>query len=213
MSKYPPITFSNIVTQQYGILQQRPLRTMLGNLSAAIAQYVKQKTTAIGSNKRNVAWGGKTRLDNEAALNLFLEVTGDVDIADLQPNHRDTYFDVLARLPPNRRKDRRYRTLSLQQILDSNPPQTIEARTFSKYRAALSGFINWLEGRYGNKLNISTRGAMIYKVDASDESGREGFSAEQLKLLFESPKARPMLRNSVHKWVPLIALVHWVPSK
>ena len=68
-----------------------------------------------------------------ASLHLFVEVVGDVPIQLIDRRKVGEFKQVLMKLPPNRKKDPRYRNKSLSQVIKMDVDKTIACKTVSKH--------------------------------------------------------------------------------
>ena len=80
-------------------------------------------------------------------LTILLELFGDIPTSILTKQHAIQYKTVILNYPKNRRKNPKFRKLSIDQILKLQIDQTekLHDRTKSSYLQKLSSFFDWLD--------------------------------------------------------------------
>jgi hypothetical protein len=89
------------------------------------------------------AWGPKTTLEVRTILNRFVEIIGDIPGERLSHESARKYKKVLMKLPPNMNKDKRYRDLSIKEILKLEDVKPISTTTVNNHLAFVITFMNW----------------------------------------------------------------------
>ena len=83
----------------------------------------------------------KTINDYKDSNNLLLEAFGNVPIDSLNHQHGRDYVQLLKRLPANRKK--KYRTKTIRQLVELKDAQLMSQRTISKHAERVSALFNW----------------------------------------------------------------------
>lgn len=166
-------------------------------LSTVMEQYLQQRKT---DGEQTEATQKKYRQQ----YTLFLELLGDRDIRDY------THFDLrearnkLQRLPANRNTSARYKSLSVDELLQMDIPHTMDKRTINSYMGQITAIFRYAEihhmidKRIGESLNFKiTKEEKIkrsYKLYEQDEIHR------MFKIL--------PFKKRIHyeAWLPLLAL-------
>jgi hypothetical protein len=76
-------------------------------------------------------------------INDFIEVMGDLPIAQINKNIVSDYISFESRLPPQRRKSPKYRDLSIPQLLELEGIETQSILNVNKRISKMSVFANW----------------------------------------------------------------------
>jgi len=83
----------------------------------------------------------KTINDYQDSNNLLLEAFGDIPIDFLTHQHGRDYVQLLKRLPANRKK--KYRNKTIRQLVELKDAQLMSRRTISKHAERVSALFNW----------------------------------------------------------------------
>jgi integrase len=182
-------------------------------LSKEIETYCTHKSTAVGGNKDNTAWTEKTASEFRMILETFLTMVGDKEVLALTNADYDQFMSGLRNLPPNRRKDKRYRDLDVKTIIALKPEKVISEKTVKQYHGVITAFTAWLASRHGPKFNNSIKdmlkGAGSKKQRSLKEPARLPFTSKHLTLMFESKESLEFLSNATHPyqaWLPVLGL-------
>ncbi|WP_259781412.1 site-specific integrase [Aestuariispira ectoiniformans] len=163
---------------------------------------------------RQSGWEPKTKMMQEAALRLFLEIVGDKPVAQVTREEGRRFRDTVAKLPPNMSK--RFRGMSIKQVL-ALAPDPMSVKNTNKILSVSSAFFNWaVEEKLLHENPI--RGLKLKANHRADQE-REAFSEEDLKRLFaQSPlysgclserhrdQKGAMVIKDAKYWLPLIGL-------
>ena len=112
-------------------------------------------------------------------INDFIEVMGDLPIAQINKNVVSDYISFETRLPPQRRKSPKYRDLSIPQLLELEGIETQSIQNVNKRISKMSVFANWCV-RQGF-INESPFKDMQLSIKKNKSSGREPFNAKDLR--------------------------------
>ena len=112
-------------------------------------------------------------------INDFIEVMGDLPIAQISKNVVSDYISFETRLPPQRRKSPKYRDLSIPQLLELEGIETQSILNVNKRISKMSVFANWCV-RQGF-INESPFKDMQLSIKKNKSSGREPFNAKDLR--------------------------------
>jgi len=86
-------------------------------------------------------FSAKTINDYQDSNNLLLEAFGNVPIDSLSHQHGRDYVQLLKRLPANRKK--KYRNKTIRQLVELKDAQLMSRRTISKHAERVSALFNW----------------------------------------------------------------------
>jgi integrase len=156
-------------------------------------------------NVRTGNWTSKTKKEYTQIYELLFQIIGkQINTNELSYDISQKVKTTLLALPANINKIKRYRTKTIDQILDMNEePRSIA--TVNKILTRYSGLLGWgkRQGCFGIKENYFERLTMN---DPRDERElRDAFSLEQLEQLFnEINNSRQT--HSYYYWLPRIAL-------
>jgi hypothetical protein len=175
-------------------------------LSALVEKYLSELS---------ILWLPKHRKTNERDLSpklkLFVEIVGDRPANEIRKENLARYKTVLLKYPTNKNKKSAYRNLSIEQILDREIPDEdrLSASTISNHLNKISSFLDWCENNVTGiekDLKKPLHKQRPSKTKSANEE-RDAFSAEDLKLLFESDEyIQGIHRKAAHYWVPLLGL-------
>ncbi len=78
-------------------------------------------------------------------LEEFIEIVGDIDFSRITKKEVSSYIDVQTKLPPNRKKSKKYRDNNIKQLVEMNlPEEEIQTpQNINKKLTKLSVFVNW----------------------------------------------------------------------
>ncbi len=173
--------------------------------SEAAKAYFPQRTSGLQGRY------GITRVN--AAIELFIEVLGDLSLEQVTQTHVDDLLGVLNVLPPNRNKNPLYRTLSARQLAAQYKAgnQLITSGGRVHYVNEWKGiFALAVERGYCEKNFFDTPG--LVKVHRDKSGGRASKSSRRFKdteilEIFSKPNFTAHSANrSWHFWIPLICL-------
>lgn len=105
-------------------------------ISELFSKYAKEKET--GGN-----WGPKTKLDNNAYSKTLIEITGDIDVGQIDNQLMLEYRDILVQLPPNREKSPKFRGKSIQEILKVPNIKPMSLKTVNCHLSFVSSLQKW----------------------------------------------------------------------
>lgn len=150
-------------------------------------------------------WTRKTANENRAALQLFLDFAGhDIKCNQVSFKLTRSYKDALAKLPPNRNRDARYKGKSIQELLkiDCEP---MSFNTANKMLNRLSGFLD--SARKEGFIKENYAADMTFKRNRKVKDERSPYTRDDLIALFHSVQ----YMNDTHEkpfqfWSPIIAL-------
>lgn len=157
---------------------------------------------------------------NRQIVRLFAESAGETKpVEQLTKLDVARWRDQLLKFPTKAQQVRELRSLKFPQIVKKNETlgrATLDPKTVNKYLSALAPFARWLSSN-GYVPGLILTDEMYLTVDRT-KRGRDPFSDDQLKRLFESPlfhmcqgdKKEHLVGNVAIRdwryWIPLIAL-------
>ena len=169
------------------------------NIAALIVAYFTEGDRA----KR---WTAKTRSELEAILKLFVELMGaDKPVADITRKDVAYAKDMLAKLPPNRSKDPRYREKTVLELAGMKIPQDdlLSVTSINKAMIRLSSLFKF-GVQHGWTSHNPAEGMTIAKGKRDDEEREAMPDAEVVKL--KEAVLRGLHDSARMKWLPLIGM-------
>ena len=181
-------------------------------LSAAIQLYLEE---------RRKEWPTTTYDEYKEYFNVFLEVVGDRALATVDRKLMSSYRDTLQLLPPNRKKAKSTRDLTLKQVIamqtkrreeirkaeakgeKPEPMNTLTPKTIECYMTPVSTFLTWCVDH--GKI---TGNPAVRLCKAKGKGGtvkRHPFKSRELQMMFDARRMME-LAETHNFWVPLILL-------
>ncbi len=150
-------------------------------------------------------WTEKTKSENEAVFELFMEISGDLPINQYDHQAIRQYKETLGRLPANRNKIKEYRDKTIDEILALPDVKSMAVNSVNKNIRRLGQLFKWAVQNGYLERNI-VEGMSLPETKRQDQY-REVFSKEDLNKLFSSPiyKKKDYL-HSYYYWLPLLGL-------
>jgi len=143
-------------------------------------------------------------------INDFIEVIGDLPIAQINKNVVSDYISFETRLPPQRRKSPKYRDLSIPQLLELEGIETQSILNVNKRISKMSVFANWCV-RQGF-INESPFKDMQLSIKKNKSSGREPFNAKDLRRILAKETFLKWTVGFHHKHNPSHNETGWFPK-
>lgn len=166
--------------------------------SAVIASFFKEKELSEG-------WRPKTKKDHQLVFRLFMEIQGDIPIESIDKVLMRKFKSTVSCLPPNMRKDRRYKSKTIPQILKLKPEKTISTHTINKYLSRISNLFTYAVSH--GYLSVNPASGLKVKLKTRSDQEREAYSNEDLQMLFSTPDfTHRSFKHSYQYWTPLIGL-------
>ncbi|RKZ95620.1 MAG: hypothetical protein DRQ40_03175 [Gammaproteobacteria bacterium] len=181
-----------------GIRQENLPETAQISLQSLIDAYAQEKV-------QSGNWTNKTKKEYTQIYDLLFQIIGrQINTDELSYDISQNVKTTLLALPANINKIKRFRSKSIDQILDMNEePRSIT--TVNKILTRYSGLLSWgkRQGCFGIKENYFER--LTIKDPRDERDLRNAFSLEQLQQLFtEMNNSRQT--HSYYYWIPRIAL-------
>ena len=150
------------------------------------------------------SWTEKTKDENKAIFETLVEIIGNIDLTEINHQTADTYRATLKRLPPNMNKSPKYRDKSVQQILATNPKETLSDTTTNKYMRRILSMFNWGVDRDMVTKNFFRRKPIQESKKANQR--RDMLTSDDLAALFRPDIFKAEADQPFKYWLPLIAL-------
>lgn len=170
-------------------------------------------TAAFEGWKRDGTHSPRTLQDFEHAIKLFVQLHGDFLVGQIRKSHAREYRDALRDVPVKRFRTGKLRNATLPELAEwgraHSEAQKIAASTINKLLGGVQAVGRW------------ARGADLVPDDWADpfadlrldeeESGREPFDAQELRVIFSTPVFTKGERpeggqGEAAFWLPLLAL-------
>jgi integrase len=174
----------------------------LVKLSEIIAQFTADH---IQANR----WQAKTQTDNAAMFRDFTEIVGDVTVDNLTKEVVRQYRQVIRKLPPNRTKQVRYRSLNISQILELTDVAPMSVCRINKHLTLIGQLCKWAINQ--GYLASNPASGMQLPTEKRPQEARSPFTGEELKRIFLSPEfsatsCGTQPRSSYMYWLPILGL-------
>jgi len=150
-------------------------------------------------------WTEKTKSENEAVFELFMEISGDLSINQYDHQAIRQYKETLGRLPANRNKIEKYRDKTIDEILALSDVKPMAVNSINKNIRRLGQLFKWAVQNGYIERNI-VEGMSLPETKRQDQY-REVFDKEDLEKIFSSSiyKKKEYL-HSYYFWLPLLGL-------
>ncbi len=158
------------------------------------------------ADEAKINWRAKTKDENLSILNLFKEVVGDVPIQSINRMKIGEFKQTLMKLPPNMKKNPRYRKKSISEILKMEVPKTLSKTTVAKYLTRVGALFEYaLKNGLYEGANPAT--GMNPPKDKRAHEARAPFVKDELVKLFHSDDyIEDRHDKSYQFWMPILAL-------
>ena len=90
----------------------------------------------------------KSLVEYKSALNLFAEIVGDIPADQINHSELRTYKNILQKLPPNKNKIRKFRSLTIEQIIELKLKKTLSIQTINNNIVKVAQMLDWAK-RHG----------------------------------------------------------------
>jgi integrase len=160
------------------------------------------------ASEQKIAWNEKTQSEVKAAIDLFIEIMGDVPVVSVTRQNVSAYKQTLMKLPPNMRKKKEYRDKSINEILQMKPQKILSGTRINKLLQRVSGLFKYaIKNGYYVGDNPATEMQLPKNKNAKDL--RAAYTNQELELLFRSQESLDdKFSRSYMFWTPTIALFH-----
>jgi integrase len=151
------------------------------------------------------AWGPKSALEIKTVLNRLVEITGNVPAEKLSHELARKYKKTLMKLPPNMSKDKRYRDLSIKEILKLEDVKPISINTVNNHLSFVIALMNY--GKQHGFITENYFGGLKVTNTKKAQDERKPFSTKDLNRIFDSETFLKETEGyDFRYWIPLLAL-------
>ena len=158
------------------------------------------------ASEAQVNWQDKTKYENLSVLRLFVEVVGDVPIQSVTRRKVGEFKEVLQKLPPNIKKNPKYRNKPVSEIIQMQVPKKMSDTTVSKYLTRVGAFFEYAR-RHGIYEGPNPATKMNPPKNKRAHESRAPFAKDDLIKLFHSEDyVEDKHKESYQFWMPLLAL-------
>lgn len=194
------------VATQSGDQQSEEPQTVTANeeldygpkISAIIKEYWDEKM-------ETNAWGPKTALEIQTVLGRMVEIVGDIPGKKLSYPSARKYKSTLMKLPPNMSKDKRYRDLSIREILKLDDVKPISTITFNNNMGFVISMMGWAK-KNGYVVDNYFEGMKVVNPKKAKDQ-RKPFNDRDLKKIFDPETYLKETEGyDFRYWLPLLAL-------
>jgi len=149
-----------------------------------------------------------TLADYEKFFQLFIEITGDINISDVDKSDIRSFREVLLNWPKNKTKNKKYKDKTTKEIMEMDIPESdkITEKTRRNYLCALMSFWTYAETLgYTDDNPIKGFGSKIRNIQQAKIV--RPFTNDELNKIFTSPiYVNDDNKFAYRYWIPLIAL-------
>ena len=149
-----------------------------------------------------------TVTDYEKFFQLFVEITGDVNIVEVDKSDIRNFREVLLKWPKNKNKNKKYRDKTTKEIMEIDIPDEdkITEKTRRNYLCALMSYWTYAETLgYTDDNPIKGFGSKIRNIQQTKIV--RPFTIDELNKIFTSPiYVSDSNKFAYRYWIPLIAL-------
>lgn len=174
-------------------------------LKEAIGDYIKNKRDEVDND--SVA-DEKTIGATEGKLNRLVQVLGNVNVNSVMRKDAEKFRNTLLKLPSNMNKIKKYKGLSLSEVIALAPTKTLSTSTVKSYIEVVSTFYIWCkQNRY---LDYNPFESLRVKKPSNAKKTneeRDPWEPEQLVTIFNTPVfTQHDFLHSFYYWLPLIGI-------
>ncbi|QEX23354.1 integrase [Hypericibacter adhaerens] len=184
-------------------------------LSAALPNFIDYMVTEEG-------WRGQTKTQSETTFRLFVEWCGDKPLQAYTRKDTAGFFDMLRKLPALYSKDKRWRDLSLPEIIAQSQGIDVERltmKTVKRHFSALGRLFDYAKKRDQYIGENPAHGFDFPTKGRGKGKARKVWAGEPLRKLFASPvwtgchphfraQAGDKIIRDEKFWLPILGLYH-----
>jgi integrase len=170
-------------------------------LSEVIDRYIREK---IGFGH----WKERSAEQVQATLRDFLEIVGDIPLAEVTRQTITEFAAVFGKLPKNRNKMREFRGKSIADVLKMKGIEPIDSNTLKNNLGRVSSFFKWakINQLIASNPAESVTWVLPKKVRRKNKiDARETFTVEEIQRLFHAGEFKKP-KSPYQYWVPVIGL-------
>ena len=150
------------------------------------------------------SWQPKTKDENIAIFDILLRVVEDIPLSNLDHGTTDSFRSILKKLPRHINKNPVWQGLTIKQIIDTKPTDTLSNASVNKYMRRISSMFNWaVEREYAGKNYF--RKKPIKELKKANEK-RDMLTSDDLAAIFHLARFEAEADQPFKYWTPLIAL-------
>jgi integrase len=172
--------------------------------------------------RKDKAWRGQTEAQARATFRLFQEVSGDKPPAAYTRKDTGLFYDTLRKLPALYAKDKRWRSMTVAEIVVASAAlpdaERLTLKTVKRHFSALSPLFEHLKQR-GHYTEENPARGFDFPSKGRRREERDMWQGDELRTLFASPvwtgshhhfRSKPgahVIRDARY-WLPLLGLYH-----
>jgi len=149
-------------------------------------------------------WTLRTQNEFKPVFELFLEIVGDIDVKELNQKVIMDYRDKLSNVPVNRNKLKKFKGMSLNELLKLKSVKHLHLKTINNSLSLISSLLKW-----GARLGYIQRNfadGLSYNIKTRPADERKIYSTDDLKRLVSELRKIDSARRPERYWIPIIAL-------
>jgi len=154
------------------------------------------------------AWTERSQADFLPKLQFFKQQVGNIAIEKLSREHVRDFKLVVDRLPARYGITKKYKELSLEEVLKASIPldDRMSPSSLSKYYGTINSFLIWLKKNYDG-VGEGLSDVLAIKINRQVDALRDVFTEADLAKIFKSEiYAKAGAEKSFKYWIPLLGL-------
>jgi integrase len=184
-----------VATTPWAMLIPRGVR--LSDKMPVFLDFIAQKKSS-----RSIA------IDYAFSLRIFRELVGDLDLADVDQAHVDTFVAAMRVWPTHASKRQEFRHMAAPEVVQkarAMSAPSIDVITQDNHIARLRSFFRYLEQQFAIKPGL-LRGIKLVSRERPYEAPRVSFTTAQLTLIFTSAHVLKA-KKPLHWWLAMFGLL------
>ena len=150
-------------------------------------------------------WMPKTELDYQSYLETLIEIVTDINVNQINTQLMLDYRDQLVKLPPNRKKIKKYRDKSISEIINMKNVKTMSLRTVNCHLSFVSSLLRW--GAKRGFLEKNYAEGLTYKRKSKASEERSAYETGDLMRIVNYIATNKGTGHPERFWIPLIAML------
>lgn len=199
--------FEETIMEKYAIHQQQPAATapavpQPSRKSMRLSELIKKHcNNRINSGR----WKKKSLPTYEGRLEWSLFILGDIDVSEINFAMMEDFRDKLVKMPRNRKKSKKYRDMSLQEILASEVDVPLAPKGVNNILGAINTMF-----KYAIQLEVMDKNHVsgLLVKDKGPKKKRPPFTPEDLQLIFHPQEHIDRYFDRPERfWIPVLSLL------
>ena len=189
--------------QQQTVIHEAPV--VAPKPAEPVVKFTEVQERYVTEKEKGGSWTGKTKSEYLKTYELFVEIMGDLDVAKIDRKIMSEFKDTLLAMPPNHRKNRKYRNLSIPEILALKPEKTLAPKTINILVQRIGSVLDYAVKR-GDMLANPALGLKIPIKTRPSEQKAEYTKGDLAKLFSSEVYTERGHKYPCRFWAPLIGV-------